>query len=90
MKFPTSGGIANHMVAYTRASKGPHGEGAMESHDREESMASMIIHHHMEPSFGGDDALEKAEIWEYSGWIQGDQKQATTHAVQDSYDRMKP
>ena len=67
------------MVAHTGASKGPHGEGAMESHDREESMAaSLIIHHHMEPSLGGDGAPPKA-----------DQKQATTHAVQDLYDRMK-
>ena len=49
------------MVAYTRASKGPHGEGAMESHDREESMASTIVHHHMEPSLGGDGALPKAK-----------------------------
>ena len=50
------------MVAHTGASKGPHGEGVMESHDREESMASTIVHHHMEPNLGGDSAPPKAEI----------------------------
>ena len=50
------------MVAHTRASKGPHGEGTMEFHDREESMESTIVHHHMEPSLGGDGAPPKAEI----------------------------
>ena len=50
------------MVAHTGAFKRPHGEGAMESHDREESMASTIVHHHMKPSLGGDDATQKAEI----------------------------
>ena len=49
------------MVAHTRASKGPHGEGAMESHDHEENMASTIVHHHMEPSLGGDSAPPKAK-----------------------------
>ena len=53
---------ASHMVAHTRASKGPHGEGAMESHDREESMASTIVHHHMEPSLAGDGAPPKSKI----------------------------
>ena len=50
------------MVAHTGASKGPHGEGAMESHDRAESMASTVVHQHIEPSLGGDGAPPKAEI----------------------------
>ena len=55
-------GASSHMAAHTGASKGPHGEGAMKSHDREENMAPTIVHHHMEPNLGGDSAPVKAEI----------------------------
>ena len=59
-------GAANHIVADTgkeRASKGLLGEeGVVEFYDREESLASTIIHHHMKPSLGGDSAPLKEEI----------------------------
>ena len=55
----------------------PHDEGAMESYDHEESMASTIVHHHMEPSLAGDGAPQKQNL--RALWlIQGDQKKATT------------
>ena len=59
-------GAENHMVADTRkerASKWILGEeGVVELYDFKESLASTIIHHHMEPSLGGDSAPLKAEI----------------------------
>ena len=59
----------------------------MESYDHEESMASTIVHHHMEPSLAGDGAPPKAKS---ESTLAGSRETKSRRPpVQDLYDRMK-